>query len=85
MPSAKKILEIVSTNVFLDEATKRLIEKKIDSFSEPQLEALYALLQEADEKQNAAIAQVAARDPSFVNKVESFKTLGGFEQKLKKI
>lgn len=72
MAKSKKstIIDIAKTNIFVSDEFKKEVLTKIDSLQDYQVEELFVLLSEAEEKQNNILKKIIKKNPDFLEKVK---------------
>ena len=67
------ILKTLGTNILVSKKTRDKIIEQIDTLDNQQIESLFVLLSEAGEKQKSILKSLIAKNPEFLNEIETME------------
>ncbi len=71
MSKKEQILKILKGNIFISKDIKEKILGEIDQLNDKQMDALWLMLTEAQEKQDMMIEKISEEDPDFKKKLQN--------------
>lgn len=85
MPSKKQdITDLLAKNVLINESLKEKMIHSLNFSSDAQIDALYYILKEANDKQDEYIKLVIKQNPNFTSSIKSFTIKEIKKENLKK-
>ena len=68
----QEIIDLLAKNVLINESLKEKIILSLNYSSDSQIDALYYILKEANNKQDEYIKLVIKQNPNFTNSIKNF-------------